>query len=869
MWKAVTFLMLALRAASTFAQGHCSLFNTLAMCENSDICPEGYHTCDQGDLNQMYQSDIKNILFDGEYSTNIAEWDGEKTSCMRTPHALRLSIDGTRQHNELSYGSDVRADEEGCPMNQHIVPNGMSYRVTECYTCICRKDAVQCANTCEYKNIYLLQSTPQYRGSEHTERPFVQTMMRCDDPRSISNALACCADQPCQKEGCAICEQYGENEECKACKQGYYFYKDYTSKCFSEDAVLYVCPDGVLIDEEKQSFSCIECVNGKAKSALYLEEISSYDYHDSYEDNDIVSMNELSGCVCNEGWKGDDCSVSNDVIRCSGQGKYSASEERCVCNDGFSGDVCSEPIFYTSNTTCVNGVRLQDICLCHEGFSGTSCDILQREGTIEASIKEKQIQDYLREYRCIYGSFNETSGACECYSGYEGHVCEIPRCKYGVWNATIRECDCNEDYFGEACELSCREPCSYQGSICNVRHTCDCDPQWSGHRCIQSSFTLHRNQMKRVYMNKKEVFHVNTNATSTPIISFTMISETTENGIPYSIRVRSSNDSTSRSHSTTHQSHTQSDGYAKVSIEWTEPRDVNHYEYWIYPDNNRTLRYKSDNINEEWDLYPDAHSALKTQTHDTSMTGENYTHNYSSPHGYDVTYYIYRIPVEEAPIADVDTNVTIYHNTTQEHNTTSTNTTDDNTNEDIEWDNVSQNLTYGDNENDINDSEQISGNAQTASERDTNDYLSNSNIASFGTGIGCIAFIFAVVYAKKSVSKRKLTRKDYMMECKGTNYIMDTSLRSNPSHKKKKRKKREKHQSLINALTKAKDKDFANYNKQRIKRKSTEKRLNKTCINVTRVDNRLYDVDNLKIQYSNNILLARKKTTEPNRKQNR
>ena len=31
-------------------------------------------------------------------------------------------------------------------------------------------------------------------------------------------------------------------------------------------------------------------------------------------------MNELTGCVCDEGWKGDDCSVSNDVIRCSGQG---------------------------------------------------------------------------------------------------------------------------------------------------------------------------------------------------------------------------------------------------------------------------------------------------------------------------------------------------------------------------------------------------------------------------------------------------------------------------------------------------------------------------------------------------------------------
>ncbi|XP_043914551.1 tenascin isoform X7 [Protopterus annectens] len=171
-----------------------------------------------------------------------------------------------------------------------------------------------------------------------------------------------------------------------------------------------------------------------------------------------------TGCVCEPGWRGPNCTELDCIGNCNNRGK--CIDGKCVCDEGFAGEDCSEILCLndcSDQGRCVNG-----ICICFEGFSGDDCSI------------EVCPIDCGEHGQCI-------NGECVCHEGYIGDDCSETLCPNNCNNrgrCIENECVCDEGFTGEDCsELICPNDCYDRGRC--VNGTCYCEEGFTGEDCGQ------------------------------------------------------------------------------------------------------------------------------------------------------------------------------------------------------------------------------------------------------------------------------------------------------------------------------------------------------------------------------------------------
>ncbi|XP_035973216.1 tenascin-R [Halichoerus grypus] len=137
------------------------------------------------------------------------------------------------------------------------------------------------------------------------------------------------------------------------------------------------------------------------------------------------------GCICNEGWFGQNCSEPYCPLGCSSRGV--CVDGQCVCDSEYSGGDCSElrcPTDCSSRGLCVDGE-----CVCEEPYTGEDCSELRCPG------------DCSGKGRC-------TNGTCFCQEGYVGDDCSQRQCLNacsGRGHCQEGLCFCEDGYQGPDC----------------------------------------------------------------------------------------------------------------------------------------------------------------------------------------------------------------------------------------------------------------------------------------------------------------------------------------------------------------------------------------------------------------------------------
>ena len=165
-------------------------------------------------------------------------------------------------------------------------------------------------------------------------------------------------------------------------------------------------------------------------------------------------------CVCNSGFKGDDCSTINPSTcpnDCSGHGECDNSTATCKCDDGYEGDDCSDLDKTCPNDCSGHGECDNGRCICEPNYSGDDC----------SNILFKCENDCSGHGKCV-------NGVCECDEEHTGSDCSESAPKAcpndcsgnGRCNIVTGICECNSGFAPPNCEVTCRarkynEICSF------------------------------------------------------------------------------------------------------------------------------------------------------------------------------------------------------------------------------------------------------------------------------------------------------------------------------------------------------------------------------------------------------------------------
>ncbi|XP_070812025.1 tenascin [Pituophis catenifer annectens] len=172
--------------------------------------------------------------------------------------------------------------------------------------------------------------------------------------------------------------------------------------------------------------------------------------------------NDICGCICEQGWKGPNCSEPECPQNCNERGQ--CINGQCICDYGYTGYDCGElacPGDCNDQGKCVDGK-----CVCFDGYAGEDC-------SLEVCLVP-----------CSeYGSC--VNGQCICMEGFTGVDCSQPLCLNNCNNrgrCVEEECVCDEGYTGEDCsELICPNDCYDRGRCING--TCYCETGFTGEDC--------------------------------------------------------------------------------------------------------------------------------------------------------------------------------------------------------------------------------------------------------------------------------------------------------------------------------------------------------------------------------------------------
>ncbi|XP_061676786.1 N-acetylglucosamine-1-phosphodiester alpha-N-acetylglucosaminidase isoform X2 [Syngnathoides biaculeatus] len=184
-----------------------------------------------------------------------------------------------------------------------------------------------------------------------------------------------------------------------------------------------------------------------------------------------------SGCLCDAGWTGKNCSQEcllgfygkgcNQTCSCMNGGSCHHVHGGCSCAPGFTGKSCEECVqgFHGDGCnltcSCMNGGschHVHDNCSCTPGFTGKTCD--------EECLPGFYGDGCNHSCSCMNGgSCHHVHGGCSCAPGFIGKTCE----------------ECLSGYYGDGCNQTCS--CMNGGSCHHVHDNCTCTPGYIGKTC--------------------------------------------------------------------------------------------------------------------------------------------------------------------------------------------------------------------------------------------------------------------------------------------------------------------------------------------------------------------------------------------------
>lgn len=170
-------------------------------------------------------------------------------------------------------------------------------------------------------------------------------------------------------------------------------------------------------------------------------------------------------CLCPSGLIGLECAIKADVCpkMCSGNGICDEYNRVCKCDEGYFGDDCSLSLC-TKGCNEPNGRCFNGTCYCAPNYSGDTCASKECPNNCHG-----------------HGKCDDETRVCMCEPGYTGVDCSLLTCggeladchQHG--HCSNGTCVCNKGYSGRDCSLiqgmdhACTSSCSSHClSLCAV-----------------------------------------------------------------------------------------------------------------------------------------------------------------------------------------------------------------------------------------------------------------------------------------------------------------------------------------------------------------------------------------------------------------
>ncbi|CAI9724667.1 mucinmucin-4-like [Octopus vulgaris] len=330
-----------------------------------------------------------------------------------------------------------------------------------------------------------------------------------------------CSGDPCP--GVGKCEDL-KPEEHKAqntsfrcdCPQGYVL-NNATSRCLDiNECNLNIHNCKQLCNDTEGSYTC-DCYEGyslQSNGSCTKHDVPKCDenhFGDKCErdcnicnEKSTERCDKVSGCICNEGWKGSTCET--DIDECLNASVCSANEicenqngtYECKCQKGYRKeentcldiDECQETSNSSCPQDCVNYAGDYE-CKCQSGYegNGTTCEVIDKclplncsdtcdvnNGTASCQCKKFYELDSTTNNTCIAidkCSPNPcTNGTCQDETDSFKCVCEIG---YKLANDKLTCNPCDTHTYGYNCNMTCgcvKGSCDpVKGCICNAGYT--------------------------------------------------------------------------------------------------------------------------------------------------------------------------------------------------------------------------------------------------------------------------------------------------------------------------------------------------------------------------------------------------------------
>ncbi|XP_026783527.3 protein jagged-1b isoform X1 [Pangasianodon hypophthalmus] len=199
-------------------------------------------------------------------------------------------------------------------------------------------------------------------------------------------------------------------------------------------------------------------------------------------------------CVCQDGFRGRDCSIVEHACLTSPCVNGATCKEdqtgfSCVCADGWTGPTCALAVLHCDSHPCGRGATCLETakgfqCLCPPGWTGKTCQIDMNECETGICVNARSCRNLIGGY------------LCDCLPGWVGLNCDTKNssCQGLCLNGGRCEdshCVCLPGFTGKLCQtvvgMCDSTPCLHGGQCEEQKDegsiVCNCPPGYTGTYC--------------------------------------------------------------------------------------------------------------------------------------------------------------------------------------------------------------------------------------------------------------------------------------------------------------------------------------------------------------------------------------------------